>query len=163
MDTFWTCFTEFVTTTISILASAGIAYFTYRFQEKKSTNSQIRIQELNKNTVLELFQAAISNLIFFLPTGELDFSKQNLDLYSKKIKMIGLSLAAMRDIDLPDEFVSMFQYHRYLISDVQISVEHIIQNTLSNPLSKNAFQNLDIEQVITDLSNFVNKYKKEPG
>ena len=159
MEFFWTCFTEFATTTLSILASACIAYLTFCSQEKKAIAAQKRVQDFNKQTVVELFQAAISNLLFFLTEGSLDFSKQNLSLYCKKLKMIELSLADMKDIELPDEFISSFQYYRYLISDVQISMEHIIQSALTDPLPKDAFQDLDIEQLISDLSDFVSKYK----
>ncbi len=150
----------FVTTTLSIITSALIAYLTFRHQNQKLLSSQQRIREINRDTALELFSAQIASLMFFLPEGNPDFSKENLSLYCKKLSVIEHHLADLTDSDLPDTFISRFQYFRLITSLTKITIEHRIEHCPSNKLPLNSFRDLYISDLIDELGAFIKLNQK---
>ena len=150
----------FITTTMSILASVAIAYFTFRWQNHKTFMSQKRLREINCDTVIELFSAQIASLMFFLPEGNPDFSKGTLSLYCKKLSLIENYLADLTDSDLPDTFISRFQYYRLMVSLVRITIEHRIENCPSSILPLNSFDDLKISDLICEIDAFITANQK---
>lgn len=155
MQTFWTCFTQFITITMSILASVAIACLTIRHQDQKSQQKANRICEINKQAVLELFRAAIANLMFFLPDCNQDFNRQSLDLYCRKIEAVEQQLLNLSDQDLPDEFIAPFKLNRYKLIDMRLSLYNIVFYSAENPLSSDSFGDLEISELIDSLRTFI--------
>ena len=145
----------FITTTMSILASAVIAYLTFRRQNQKDLRLQNRLREINCDTAIELFQAQIASLAFFLPDGNPDFSKGTLTLYCKKLNVIESYLADMTDSDLPDSFIPQFQYYRLISSLTKTSIEHRIEQSASDSLPLDSFDDLDIPGLINEINAFI--------
>lgn len=145
----------FFTTTMSILASAVIAYLTFRRQNQKAVLSQNRLRDINCDTAVELFHAQIASLMFFLPEGNPDFSKETLSLYCKKLNVIERYLADLTDSDLPDTFIPQFQYYRLVTSLIKISIEHRIEHCASDILPLNSFADLNISELIDEINAFI--------
>lgn len=154
-DTLFSGLMLFITTTMSILASAVIAYLTFRRQSQKALLLQNRLREINCDTAVELFQAQIASLMFFLPEGNSDFSKETLSLYCKKLAVIERYLADLTDSELPDTFIAQFQYYRLITSLTKISIEHRIDHCPSNILPLNSFDDLNIAELINDINTFI--------
>lgn len=154
-NTFISSATLFITTTMSILASAVIAYLTFRHQNQKTLVSLERLREINRDTAIELFNAQIANLIFFLPEGNVDFSKETLSLYCKKLQIIEKHLSDLNNSDLPDTFISRFQYYRLKTSLTRITIEHRLEYCPSNILPQDSFHDLQIAELIRDMNSFV--------
>lgn len=152
--------TLFITTTMSILASAAIAYWTFRRQNQKALASQSRLREINRDTAIELFHAQIATLIFFLPEGNPDFSKETLSLYCKKLVVIENHLAHLADVDLPDTFIPRFQYYRLRTSLIRVTVEHRLEFCPSALLPPDSFQDLQITDMIDEINSFVSANQK---
>lgn len=159
-DTLFSGVMLFITTTMSILASALIAYLTFRRQSQKAFSAQNRLREINCDTALELFRAQVASLLFFLPEGNPDFSKQNLSLYCKKLSVIERYLADLTDSDLPDAFIPRFQYYRLKSSLTKIMIEHRIEHCSSNILPLNSFDDLQISDLIAELDAFITQNQK---
>lgn len=146
--------TLFITTTMSILASAAIAYFTFRHQNKKTLASLNRLREINRDTAVELFSAQVASLMFFLPEGNPDFSKETLSLYCQKLCVIEQYLADLNDSDLPDAFIPRFQYYRLITSLTRVTIEHRIKYCTSNVLPVDCFHDLQIAGLIDEIHSF---------
>lgn len=159
-DTLFSGLMLFVTTTMSILASAVIAYLTFRRQSQKSLLTQNRLRDINRDTAIELFHAQIASLMFFLPEGNPDFSKKTLSLYCKKITVIERYLTDLTDSDLPDTFIAQFQYYRLITSLTKISIEHRIEHCPSNILPLDSFDDLDIPNLIDEINAFIGTNQK---
>lgn len=150
----------FVTTTMSILASAFIAYMTFHYQNKKAVSAQNRLREINCDTALELFRAQMACLLFFLPDGNPDFSKMNLSLYCRKLEVIERYLADLTDSDLPDAFIPRFQYYRLKSSLTKVMIEHKITSCNSAILPLDSFAELQISGLIGELDAFIAENQK---
>lgn len=159
-DTLFSGLMLFVTTTMSILASAVIAYLTFLRQNQKALLSQNRLRDINCDTAIELFHAQIASLMFFLPEGNPDFSKETLSLYCKKLHVIERYLADLKDSDLPDTFIPQFQYYRLITSLAKLSIEHRIEHCSSNVLPHDSFADLNIAELIDDINTFISAYQK---
>lgn len=146
--------TLFITTTMSITASVFIAYYTFRRQSKKDLSSLNRIRQINRDTAIELFNAQIANLMFFLPEGNPDFHKETLSLYCKKLDVIEQYLADLNDSDLPDSFIPQFQYYRLISSLTKTTIKHRIERCASNILPADSFDDLEIQNLINNLHSF---------
>lgn len=163
METFWTCLTEFITTTLSILASAVIAYLTFQRQEKKAKGNADRVCEINLQAALELFKAAIANLMFFLSDYNHDFCRQSLILYCQKIEAIERQLSNLADHDLPDWFIAPFKLNRYKLTDMRLSLYNIISFSSENPLPPDSFEELDVSGLIDSLYVFTQQSRQKPS
>lgn len=162
MDTLFSCFTQFITTTLSILASVFIAYWTFRSQSKKDAASEHRLQELHKESSLELFQAVISQLILFTPRPSNDFCRDSLLLSCQKIELIENQLSSFDHTELPDYFIKGFLFYRTRISLVRLSAEHFLKALPGPRVPDTILEDLDIDELTNKLENFVAEYLKDP-
>lgn len=162
MDTFVSCLTQFITTTLSILTSIFIAYWTFRSQSRKDATSEHRLQELHKESSLDLFQAIISQLVLFTPRASSDFCRDSLLLCCHKIELIENQLSSFDHTELPNYFIKSFLFYRTRTSLVRLSAEYFLKALPGPQVPDTILEDLDIDDLISKLEGFIDNYSKDP-
>ena len=152
-NTIITCATQVITTLLTILASVGIAYFTFQKQAALDQSEAIRRQQHNQENALELFRAYIANLVFFTPDNMI-LSKKQACLYLKKLAFLDSLLNNLSELDLPDTFINNFQYYRIELSFLRIILDERIQRVESN-INTSEFLDLELSAEIAKLQSFI--------
>lgn len=162
-DTFMTCITQLITTILTIAASILIAYLTYRSQKKKSLSEIKRLQSVNCHSALELFNAYIANLIFFVAPEEKKLNRNTLLTCLDKMKLLEQYLSELTEVELPDDFIRDFQFYRLKISFQRLSLENCLSQTQEDSVDSSLFIDLNTFELITSLNVFISKYSKTEG
>lgn len=160
-----TCLTQFATTALTILASIGIAFLTYRSQKKKSDAEIKRLQTVNCQSALELFRAYIANLILFVSPKNEMLDRNTLLTCIDKMKLIEQYLSELTEVELPDNFIKKFQFYRLKIAFQRLSFENCLKNNSDIFLPSSMFDYLETLKLISTLEEFISEFdsKKTEG
>ena len=162
-ETIITCITQFITTVLTIGASVLVAYLTYCSQKKKSDSDTNRLQTVNRNSALELFNAYISNLLYFITPDDIERSieRNELLLSIEKMKLIEQYLYELSETELPDSFINDFQYYRLSISFQRLALESRLAQYTNPIISINSFSDLETYKIISSLSEFIAQFDSQ--
>lgn len=160
-DTIITCITQIITTLITIGVTIFIAYRTYRSQKAKNDSETKRLQSVNCNSSLELFNAYIANLIIFSSPKEIQLKLNDLLTCIEKMKLVEQYLSELTETDLPDTFIEDFRFYRLKIAFQRISIEKRLNGVSEDVVLSSLFDDLDTLELITSIENFISSYHKE--
>lgn len=155
------CITQIITTLITVGVTVLIAYRTYISEKTKIDKELKRIQTINCNSSLELFNAYISNLIIFCSPKEINLKLSDLKICLEKMKITEQYLSELTETDLPDTFIKDFRFYRLKIAFQRIYIEQRVNNTSSEFVLSSLFDDLETLELITSLKNFISSYYVE--
>lgn len=155
------CITQIITTLITVGVTILIAYRTYISEKTKVDKELKRIQSINCNSSLELFNAYIANLIIFCSPIEINLKLSDLMIYLEKMKTTEQYLSELSETGLPDTFIKDFRFYRLKIAFQRISIEQRLNNISSEIVLSSLFDDLETLELITSLKKFVSLYYTE--
>lgn len=160
-ETIISCITQIITTLITVGVTIYIAYRTYISEKNKADKELKRIQSINCNSSLELFNAYIANLIIFSSPKEINLQLSDLLTCIEKMKITEQYLSELTETDLPDTFIEEFRFYRLKIAFQRIYIEQRLNNLSSDFVPSSLFDDLDTLELITSLKKFVSSYYTE--
>lgn len=160
-ETVISCITQIITTIITVGVTILIAYRTYISEKNKVDKELKRIQSINCNSSLELFNAYIANLIIFCSPKEIDLKLSDLIICLEKMKITEQYLSELTETDLPDTFIKDFRFYRLKIAFQRIYIEQRLNDTSSEFVPSSLFDDLETLELITSIKKFISSYYTE--
>lgn len=160
-ETWITIIAQVGTTLLTVAVTALVAYLTYSAQRKKELKAIKRLQNINRQSALELFCAYIANLVVFVPPEEVQLETEMLHTHIEKMKLTDQYLSEMTAVDFPDNFIKSFHWYRLNLAFRRIILENKLKGINEATVSSSLFNSMDIMELITTIRETISHYSEE--
>lgn len=162
IETIITCITQIIATLITVGVTILVAYRTYISEKNKIDTETKRLQSINCNSSLELFNAYIANLIILSSPSEKKLYLRDLLPCIEKMKLTEQYLSELTETDLPDTFIEEFRFYRLKLAFQRICIEQRLRNISEEYVLASLFEDLDTLELITSVKKFISSYTQKP-
>lgn len=160
-EVFISIITQIITTLLTVSVTVLVAYLTYYAQRKKENEATRRLQNVNCRSALELFNAYISNLIFFVAPRDIQLETEHLCICIEKMKLTDQYLSELTEVDFPDSFIESFHLYRLKLAFQRIILENKLKNVNEATVSSSLFDDMDTMELITTIRKTISEYSEE--